>query len=1072
MNLTTISFSSFRIAFLLLVLGMILSPGGSQTSGTRPAGEALEKSRQLSVEGQFVEAYAMAREAQRLAAAAGAPLLLADAMLEQGKYLARNGFSEEATAVLDSLLAMEASLGSQHPTLLVARAERADVAYLSGQMEEHLARYQSLAADCERLPATADSLRGVLFQWVGEAFAIHDSLETALRYVGRSLEHVQRALPPDHLQLAYSHNSLAVIHNHRGEPEAAMFHLEQALRIFQQRLRPDHSHLIQVRSNLASLYLNDGLMWEAIRVLEENLPLLENVSQRAQYSSLYKYATARNMVGDHETALAYLDQTEALILARPGLDPEAPGNIAYLRAAACQYLGENEAALKHIDAGIRSLTDLHGKNFSPLLTDFLRRGTVLTNMKRYPEAIAALEEALRLAHRQQPLHAMRTGWVWESLGKIYLRQAHFHQALGCFRQAAALFSQPNAQWNLCDTYSHMAQAWRSLGSPDSNQYYLEKAWQFALPELPYQQNPGDQILAYWHRTSLPTLLREQAESLHDRAMQAGAGGCEEAQAAAACLKACVALADSQAFYFDMPGSRRASHQARTEPLALLAAWEQDFSSLAPCYSSQAEAIFLLAEAGKASALRAHLRGQQVVAGVPDSVLEQESRIRQRLAILAHPAPGDTSQTDPAAFTRAQQAYRSLIRRIEARYPAYYRLKYAGETFALSSLQQRLHPGQVLYSYLSSGDSLLAFRAQRGQFEMFSVPASSLADLRLWLDFVSRPPGNEVKNEAVTLALHGHRPLMALLGTLPSDVTELIILPDGWLHRLPFESLLLSVPSGPDFRQWQFLGRKIAVSYLQAAELWWQSVQDKEEWSRPDYVGFAPSFQAAVVGTERGQLLPLAFNEEEVKRAAGQMGGRALMGKDASEASFKDISRPAVLHLATHAIAEENQPMLSRLYLSPDSSDDGILYAHELYAIRLESPLAVLSACETAAGREEEGEGMNSLARAFQYAGCDQLLTTRWPADDPSTAELIPGFFGEIKDGARCSEALRVARNHFLDQSDFVHGHPYYWAHLMLIGNGEPIEQGWEWWWLAVGLGGILVGWWGVRSWISQASGAG
>ncbi|MDX1905617.1 MAG: CHAT domain-containing tetratricopeptide repeat protein [Bacteroidia bacterium] len=1061
--------------YWVLLVGMFACRQGPvSASRTISTPDLLTQSRYLSAEGYFDSAYAVAQAAWHHARATQDTALLAGALLERGKYLVRSGYAEDAIPVLDSLLALVQVVGNLHPVMLAGRGERADAAYLAGLPEEHLARYRALAADCAALPPEADSLRGVMYQWVGQAYLMHDSLETALKYLQESLVRVTQALPPDHLQIAYSHNALAIIHRYQGEPERARHHLEQALAIFLQRLRPDHSHLIQVRSNLAALYLDNGLMWEAITLLEQNLPLVDRLSPQAQYSSFYNYATARNTVGDYHTTLAYLDRAEALVQARPGLRPDAGNQIAYLRAAAYENLHDYDAALRFVREGIRIYAALHGSSHPALMTDYLREGTILHHMQRYPEAVTVLKEALRLAQRQKSPDAMRIGWAWESLGEVYLAQQNYAEALTCFRQAAPLYSHPLAQWNRADTYSHMAQAWLGLQQPDSNWYYVQKAWQQVLPELPFQVHPDSQVSTYWHRQTLMNTLQTQAEGLHARALRAGSDGCPDALAAVACLQTCIVLADSQAFYVEMPGSRQVIHASRTALIAKLAAWEQDFARLGSCYTSQGAEIFRLAEAGKAVALREHLRGQAVphLTGVPDSLRAHESRLRQRLAVLAQADP--LASEDPAAqsgaaadFLTLRQEYRQLISQIRTRYPAYYQLCYAAAAPALNVLQQRLTPRQVIYSYLITGDSLLVFLVQRDQFRMYSLPASALSLIRRWQVFVSQPPAHDTPDSVRLRARDAYALSRQLLPDMPPNVAELILIPDGILHSFPFETLLTHPEEHTDYRSWPFLGREKAVTYVHATELWVQPANQQAVLPSA-YTGFAPGFEAVPGGTVRSTLTPLRYSQQEVNQAAAGMRGRALTGMEASEAMLKHLRHHPLLHLATHAIMDEEQPMQSRLYLAPDSAagEDGVLYAHEIYNLRLQSPLAVLSACETGTGKAEQGEGLKSLARAFQYAGCQQLVTTRWQADDQATAELIPAFFAGLGHGTRTSTALLQARQSYLSGSDYYHAHPYFWAHLMLIGDGEPVTPPrWRYtlqWglWLLLLAGMVAAGsWW-------------
>ena len=114
--------------------------------------------------------------------------------------------------------------------------------------------------------------------------------------------------------------------------------------------------------------------------------------------------------------------------------------------------------------------------------------------------------------------------------------------------------------------------------------------------------------------------------------------------------------------------------------------------------------------------------------------------------------------------------------------------------------------------------------------------------------------------------------------------------------------------------------------------------------------------------------------------------------EASERHFKQAaSDHRIVHLATHAFLNEKNPLYSGLLLAKDSTEDGTLHLYELYQTKLNSDLAVLSACNTGFGTVQYGEGLMSLGRAFAYAGCPSIVVSLWQANDFSSAEIMKFF---------------------------------------------------------------------------------
>jgi CHAT domain-containing protein len=179
--------------------------------------------------------------------------------------------------------------------------------------------------------------------------------------------------------------------------------------------------------------------------------------------------------------------------------------------------------------------------------------------------------------------------------------------------------------------------------------------------------------------------------------------------------------------------------------------------------------------------------------------------------------------------------------------------------------------------------------------------------------------------------------------------------------------------------------------------------------------------------------------------AGLFGGwfsgrsRVYLGPDATETRLKAVGleRYRYVHLATHAVVDEEHPGMSRLLLQREegSSEDGILHLGEVYNLRLNADLVVLSACDTGRGRIARGEGIIGLTRGFLYAGAKSLLVSLWPVGDAATADLVLEFYEELLAGRPRAEALRQAKLRTMGRNP-EYAQPYYWSSLVLVGQGR------------------------------------
>ena len=280
--------------------------------------------------------------------------------------------------------------------------------------------------------------------------------------------------------------------------------------------------------------------------------------------------------------------------------------------------------------------------------------------------------------------------------------------------------------------------------------------------------------------------------------------------------------------------------------------------------------------------------------------------------------------------------------------------------------------------------------------------------------------------SLTTAAALHAVLLRPLASLLSGKRRLMIVPDGVLHALPFEALVVTPPSGqaaaPDYAGAGYLIDAYEIEYLPSS-LFLSPLKPMRSESLSGSRLLVVSYGA-----------PGAEREAEALRAAWPEGRAVILeGAAATERATKAaMARYGVIHFAVHAQASARDPLASHLRLAPDDIEDSYLNLNEISAARVGARLVVLSACETDAGPIYNGEGVMGLARAFLASGAHAVVGTLWPVG-PQTAELMAAFYGRLANGGAPSPALRAAK--LVLRSKRETAHPFYWAAAVLVVAG-------------------------------------
>ena len=192
--------------------------------------------------------------------------------------------------------------------------------------------------------------------------------------------------------------------------------------------------------------------------------------------------------------------------------------------------------------------------------------------------------------------------------------------------------------------------------------------------------------------------------------------------------------------------------------------------------------------------------------------------------------------------------------------------------------------------------------------------------------------------------------------------------------------------------------------------------------------------------DRLARLPFTGKEaREIAKLAPQQQTLLALGADASRQRFLrgDLTSYRILHFATHGFLNQQNPELSGLVLSlydeNRNAQNGFLRVIDLYSLKLNADLVVLSACQTALGKEVDGEGIVGLTSGFMYAGASRVVSSLWKVEDAATAELMKLFYrAMLKENQTPSAALRTAQNELRKIPRFRN--PNNWAGFTLTGE--------------------------------------
>ncbi|MGN6615668.1 MAG: CHAT domain-containing protein [Ilyomonas sp.] len=409
-------------------------------------------------------------------------------------------------------------------------------------------------------------------------------------------------------------------------------------------------------------------------------------------------------------------------------------------------------------------------------------------------------------------------------------------------------------------------------------------------------------------------------------------------------------------------------------------------------------------------------------GIPDTLLQQERGMKIQISRLKSTLEENTDSASRAnvlsSITDTELRLHEVMNSYN-NYPGYYRQKFVNDTLDVNSIRENLNDETAIICYYKGEKNLRAFVIRQNAIDIYNLK-NDVALKKNTEEFVSGLHNQNIGNRDLSGYLYNY--LIQPLESSLQNLHALIIVPDQPFINLPFEAL-----QKPDR---SYLVEQYSMIYQFALSFLTAPGQRKLE----NKIAFAPF---ASITKTTGGFSPLQASAGEIK--AFSESEKVINVQATKNLFLTKATNTNIIHLATHAAVNNREPENSFIVFYPDSGNSSYkLYAHELASLNLsKTDLAFLSACETGTGRMSQSEGSLSLSRAFAAAGCKNVITSLWKAEDQATAFIAEKFYSYVAKGYSYSKALQQAKKDLLHDTSLSQYHqPQYWSHLVLIGAME------------------------------------
>ncbi|NET67072.1 MAG: tetratricopeptide repeat protein [Moorea sp. SIO1G6] len=933
-------------------------------------------------------------------------------LYKQGKY------SEAIPLAQDALRIRKQLLGEEHPDIATSLNDLGLLYDAMGRYEQAEPLLNQALEMRRRLlgkehPSVALSLNNLAELYYSMArYSEAEPLYT------QALEMRKRLLGDEHPDVAISLNNLAGLYYSMGRYEQAEPLYTQALNMYRQLLRDEHPLVASSLNNLALLYKSMGRYEQAEPLYTQALEMRRRLLGKEHPSvatSLNNLAGLYRAMGRNQQAERLYD--EALEMRKRLLGDDHPSVATSLNNLALFYdsMGRYSEAEPYYNQALEMSKRLLGDEHPDVATSLNNLAALYYSMGRYEQAEPLLTQALEMDRKLLGEEHPSVATSLNNLGGLYKSMGRYEQAEPKYTQALEMRRRllGNEHPYVATSLDNLAILHHSQGNIDQALEFLEAG--LDILELNLERNlvagAEKQKQAYVKTISG---TRDRAISLHLNSA---------------------------------PDNERAAGLALTNILR-----------------RKGRLLDFLTHSQQLLRKRLDFQSQKL--------LDQLNNTRTQLANLTYNPPDKLSlkeyRNQLDELTNQEQ---KLVAKISRRSREFAQIN---QPVTIETIQQLIPEDTALVEFVeykpynpeedSFGNPRYGVYVLRSQGLPQGLDLGEVDALKPLWEILEL----SLKTEDLTIAevkqaaRKVDEKLMAKVRPLLGDSRRILLSPDSYLNLIPFEALV-----DEDNR---YLVESYGFTYLTSGRDLLRLSNPNPKLTQPVLLGapdFENSAQISALGEENQivatrslryshpselGLPPLPGTADEVNAIAQMLAVEPLLGAKANEAVLKQVTRPRILHIATHGffqprpnsedevILGDNSLLWSGLALAgiktdkPDNDlEDGIFTALEATGLNLSgTKLVVLSACDTGLGNISAGEGIYGLRRALVIAGSESQVISLWKVDDRATKDLMVAYYQALQDNQGRSEALRRIQLQMLGGGDYHH--PYYWASFIPSGN--------------------------------------